>query len=312
MKLVKHTLVSLLAVCWLSLGSTAYAQGAGKPAPSGGRTSETLDKINEYGAIYLAHRESSLPFSYMDNDGKVLGYSWDLCMHLTDAIKVRLNRPDLAIVPVPVTSSSRQLIIESGVTDLECGSTTNTEQRQRYVAFSVSTFVVGVKALVKKDSGIRSIKDMRGKTVVTTAGTTSDTYVKTAAAKQGFTVNFRVGREHAESIHQVLIGQADAMVLDDVLLQGLLLNTPEADAYKLVVLEENFGTEPYAIMMRRDDPVFKKLVDDTLVGLMKSGELAQLYAKWFTSPIPPKGGNLNLPMSEALKKLIVNPNDKGV
>lgn len=305
MKFVKQILLSLLVFGGLSAGSAAYAQATGKP-------SETLAKISEYGAIYLGHREASLPFSYLDSDGKVLGYSWDLCMRLTEAIKIKLNRPDLAIVPVPVTSSSRQLIIESGVIDLECGSTTNTEQRQRYVAFSVSHFVVGIKALVKKDSGIRSIKDMRGKTVVTTAGTTSDTYVKTAAAKQGFTVNFRVGRDHAESLHQVLIGQADALVLDDILLQGLLLNTPEADAYKLVVLEDNFGSEPYGIIMRRDDPAFKKLVDDTMIRLMKSGELAQLYAKWFTSPIPPKNSNLNLPMSEALKQLIANPNDKGV
>jgi glutamate/aspartate transport system substrate-binding protein len=296
---------SLLVVCLLSAGGVAHAQSADTP-------SGTLEKIRQYGAIYIGHRESSIPFSYLDADGKVVGYSWELCERVTDAVKARLNRPDLAVVPVPVTSSSRQMILEAGTIDLECGSTTNTDQRQRYVGFSVTTFVAGVKALVKKDSGIRSIKDMKGKTVVTTSGTTSDAYVKAAAFRQGVFPNFRVGRDHDDSLRQLLRGDADVMVLDDVLLQGLLMDVPEADKFKLVVLEESYAYEPYGMMLRRNDLEFKKLVDDTLIALMKSGEMARIYAKWFTSPIPPKGGNLNLPMGDLLKQLILTPNDKGI
>ena len=305
MMIMKWILSSFLSACLLFSGSAALAQSAGMP-------SATLAKISQYGAIYVGHRESSIPFSYLDADGKVIGYSADLCKHVTDAIKLRLNRPDLEVVDVPTTSGSRQMMLEAGTIDLQCGSVSNTEQRQRYVAFSVTTFVAGVKALVKKDSGIRSVRDMKGKTVVTTSGTTSDTYIKTAAARQGVFLNFRVGRDHAESLRQVLRGDADIMVLDDVLIQGLLLDVAEADKFKLVVLEENYANEPYGLMLRRNDPEFKKLVDDSLIGLMKSGELARIYARWFTSPIPPKGGNFNLPMSDLLKQLILTPNDKGI
>jgi glutamate/aspartate transport system substrate-binding protein len=305
MMILSRILSSLLAACLLSAGGVAHAQTADMP-------SGTLEKIRQYGAIYIGHRESSIPFSYLDADGKVTGYSWELCERVTDAIKSRLNRPDLAVVPVPVTSSSRQMILEAGTIDLECGSTTNTEQRQRYVGFAVTTFVAGVKALVKKDSGIRSVKDMKGKTVVTTSGTTSDAYVKAAAFRQGVFPNFRVGRDHDDSLRQLLRGDADVMVLDDVLLQGLLIGVPESDKFKLVVLEESYAYEPYGMMLRRNDPEFKKLVDDTLIALMKSGEMARIYAKWFTSPIPPKGGNLNLPMGDLLKQLILTPNDKGI
>jgi glutamate/aspartate transport system substrate-binding protein len=305
MMILSRIFSSLLVVCLLSAGGVAHAQSADTP-------SGTLEKIRQYGAIYIGHRESSIPFSYLDADGKVTGYSWELCERVTDAVKARLNRPDLAVVPVPVTSSSRQMILEAGTIDLECGSTTNTDQRQRYVGFSVTTFVAGVKALVKKDSGIRSIKDMKGKTVVTTSGTTSDAYVKAAAFRQGVFPNFRVGRDHDDSLRQLLRGDADVMVLDDVLLQGLLMDVPEADKFKLVVLEESYAYEPYGMMLRRNDLEFKKLVDDTLIALMKSGEMARIYAKWFTSPIPPKGGNLNLPMGDLLKQLILTPNDKGI
>jgi glutamate/aspartate transport system substrate-binding protein len=276
------------------------------------KKSPTLEKISKYGAIYVGHREASIPFSYIDSDGKVVGYSMDLCAHIVDAVKARLNSPDLEVVSVPTTSGSRQMMLESGVTDLQCGSVTNTLQRQRYVAFSVTTFAAGVKALVKKDSGIRSIKDMKGKVVVTTSGTTSDTHVKAAALRQGMFLNYRLGRDHDESLSQVLNGSADVMVLDDVLLQGLLMNTPDSDAFKLVVLDENFAIEPYSIMFRRNDPEFKKLVDETLIGLMNSGELTRIYDKWFMSPIPPKGKSLNLPMSNLLKQLIVTPSDKGI
>lgn len=302
---VQWLLPSLVAAGLLSVGSAAHAQGAGKP-------SGTLEKISRSGTVYVGHREAAIPFSYLDADGKVVGYSWDLCKQVTDAIKIRLNRPDLAVVPVPVTASSRQTMLEAGTVDLECGSTTNTDQRQRYVGFAVTSFVTRVKALVKNDAGIRSLGDLGGKTLVTASGSGAEAYVKTAAARQGVALKYRLGHDPAESLRQLVRGDVDALVLDDVLLQGLLLDLPEADARKLVVLDETFGLEPYAIMLRRNDPGFKKLVDDALIALMKSGEFARIYSKWFTSPIPPKGGNLNMPMDDVLKQLILTPNDKGV
>lgn len=276
------------------------------------KKSSTLEKIRNYGAIYVGHREASIPFSYLDADGKPIGYSMELCAHIIDAVKARLNLPDMEVVPVPTTASTRQMMVESGTVDLQCGSVTNNQQRQRYVAFSVTTYATGIKALVRKDSGIRSIRDMKGKVVVTTSETTTDAYVKAAAARQGLFLNFRLGRDHDDSLRQVLNGQADVMVLDDVLLQGLLMNTAEPNALKVIVLEENFAVEPYAIMFRRNDPEFKKLVDDTLVALMQSGEFARIYDKWFMAPIPPLGKSLNLPMSDLLKQLIITPNDRGI
>jgi len=276
------------------------------------KKSFTLEKIGNYGAIYVGHREAAAPFSYVNADGKVIGYSMDLCGHVIDAVKARLGRPDLEVVTVPATEGSRQMMLEAGTIDLQCDSVTNTQQRQRSVAFGVTIYAAGIKALVRKDSGMRSIRDIKGKVVVTTAGTTSDSHVKAVAARQGLSLNYRLGRDHRDSLRQVLTGQADVMVLDDVLLQSLLMDLPEAEASRLVVLEENFAVEPYGIMLRRNDPEFKKLVDETLIGLMKSGELARIYSKWFMAPIPPKGKSFNLPMSDLLKQLTITPNDKGV
>ncbi|WP_301102166.1 amino acid ABC transporter substrate-binding protein [Propionivibrio sp.] len=293
----------LITICLLLGAGTLNAQETKSP---------TLEKIRSYGAVYVGHRETSIPFSYLDADGKVIGYSMDLCGHIIEAIKTRLALPRLEIVPVPTTPDSRQMMLEAGPIDLSCDSATNTIQRQRYVGFSVTTFAAGIKALVRKDSRIRSFGDLKGKVVVTTSGTTSDSYVKAAAARQGLLLNYRFGRDHDDSLRQLLNGQADVMVLDDVLLHGLLMSVPQADAFKLLVLAENFAVEPYGIMFRRNDPQFKKLVDDTLIGLMKSGEFAHVYDKWFVAPIPPTGKSLNLPMSDLLRQLTLTPNDRGV
>lgn len=276
------------------------------------KPSSTLEKMRRNGVIYIAHHESSIPFSYLDGSGQAIGFSMDLCGHVVNAVKERLGRPDLKIVQVPTTSGSRQIMVEAGVVDLNCGSATNTEQRQRYVAFSVTTFVSGVKALVRRGSGINSLADMAGKVVATTSGTTGDGYVKAAANRRGLLLNFRQGRDHADSLRLLIDGQADVMVLDDVLLKGLLMDLPETQASQLVMLEEDLGAEPYAIMFRRNDPEFKKLVDDTLSGLMQSGEFSRIYNKWFMSPIPPGGKSMNLPMSDSLKQLILTPNDRGI
>lgn len=282
--------------------------------PPGYRTPPTtLEKIRDFGAVYVGHQASSIPFSQYDTDGTTVhGFSWELCMKIVDAVRARLGNASLPAVPVLTTPSTRMMMIETGVIDLQCASVTNTEQRARYVAFSNTFFVAGVKALVRKEAGVRSLADLRGKTVVTTSGTTSEAYLKTASARRNIFVNMRTGRSHQESFDMVLAGRADAFVLDDILLQGLLANASESDAFKVVIIDESLALEPYGLMLRKGDPEFKKLVDEVLVGLMKSGEFEKLYDKWFQSPIPPKGVNLKVPMSPELKQLIKTPNDRGV
>lgn len=283
-----------------------------EPPPGYQPPPKTLEKIARYGAIYLGHRESSVPLSYLDDEGRVYGYSWDICMHVVDAVKAKLGQPALEVVPVLTNSSSRLMMVEAGTIDLYCGSTTNTEQRARHVSFSNTYFVAGVRAMVRKESGIRLLTDLGGKTIVTTSGTTSDTYVKTATARRNVFANYRTARTHLDAFNDVLAGRADAFVLDDILLRGLLANASQADAYKLVLLDESVGFEPYGLILRKNDPEFKKLVDDVLVGLFRSGEIERIYAKWFVSAIPPKGINLNAPMSPELKQLIKTPNDRGI
>ena len=295
---------------WRQLAVLIALSASLSAAQAQGVSGSTLDRIRENGAIYVGHRESSVPFSYMIGDD-VVGYSKDLCDRIVGAIRDKLEMPSLKVVHVPVTSFSRILMLMTGTVDLECGSTTNTRIRQQRIAFSVTTFVSGVKTLVRKDTGIGRIDDLAGKVVVTTSGTTTERLVKTVmSARKLPAPRTRTASKHSESFSMVLSRQADAFVLDDAILAGLLSSSP--DAGKLKLLEENFGFEPYGIGMRREDPEFKKLVDDTLVGMMKSGELERLYSKWFMSPIPPDNVNLQLPMSEMLRDVLRNPNDNGI
>lgn len=300
MNIIAWRLILLLLALSASL-PVAQAQGV---------TTPTLDRIREHGAIYVGHREASIPFSYMIGD-EVVGYSADICDRIVGAIREKLGIPTLKLVQVPVTSFSRILMLMTGTIDLECGSTTNTKIRQQRIGFSVTTFVSGVKALVRKDTGIERITDLGGKVVVTTSGTTTERMVRTVLAARNLpATRAKTASRHLESFSMVLSRQADAFVLDEPILAGLLANSP--DAGKLKLLEENFGFEPYGIGMRREDPEFKKLVDDTLIGMMKSGELEKLYAKWFMSPIPPNNVNLQIPMGEMLRDLLRNPNDTGI
>ena len=295
---------------WWRLALALLAAVMSAPAVQAqGYNNPTLEKIREYGAIYVGHREASIPFSYLAGD-EVVGYSKDLCDRIVDAIKDRLDDPTLKVVLVPVTSSSRLLMLMTGVIDLECGSTTNTKIRQQAVAFGVTTFVSGVKAVTRKDVGIERIADLNGKVVVTTAGTTTERIVKTVLAARNASARPKSARTHLESLSMVVSRQADAFVLDDAILSGLLAASPDAD--KLKLLEENFGFEPYGIALRKNDPEFKKLVDTTLNRMMENGEVEKLYTKWFMSPIPPKNVNLQIPMSGMLKELLRNPNDSGI
>ncbi len=297
-------------VAWRLLSLLLVLSAALPGAQAQNVTEPTLDRIRANGAIYVGHREASIPFSYMVGD-EVVGFSTDLCDRVVDAVRAKLGMPNLKVVPVPVTSFSRILMLMTGSVDLECGSTTNTKIRQQRIAFSVTTFVSGVKALVRKDAGIERIADLSGKVVVTTSGTTTERTVRSVlAARKLPAARLRTTGKHVESFAMVTSRQADAFVLDEPILAGLMANSPDAGNLKL--LEENFGFEPYGIGMRREDPEFKKLVDDTLVAMMKSGEFERIYNKWFMSPIPPNNHNLQMPMSEMLREQLRNPNDTGI
>ena len=270
----------------------------------------TLQKIKSSGTIVVGHRESSIPFSYLDGNQKPVGYSMDLCNKVVEAVKKELKMPALVTKLTPVTSQTRIPLMTNGTIDLECGSTTNSLERQKQVAFGVTTFVSPVRMVVKADSGIKSLSDLNGKAVATTTGTTSDRYIKQNEKGQSIDVKNVYGKDHAESFLMVETGRASAFVMDEVLLAGFIASAKNPKDFALA--GPALSTEPYGIMLRKDDPQFKALVDKTLTDLMKSGEINKIYAKWFTSPIPPKNVNLNLPMNAQLQDAIKHPNDKGI
>ena len=270
----------------------------------------TLKKIKDSGVVTIGNRESSIPFSYLDDKQQPIGYSMDLCNKVVDAIKAELKLPKLEVKYNPVTSQNRIPLVQNGTVDMECGSTTNSVDRQKQVSFGMTTFVTGIRMLVKANSGIKDIGDLNGKAVVTTTGTTSDALIKASEKGKNIDVKNVYGKDHSDSFLQVDSGRAVAFVMDDVLLAGLIANSKNPKEFAIV--GEALRVEPYGIMIRKDDPQFKALVDKTLTGLMKSGEIVKIYEKWFLNPVPPKGINVNLPMSKELKDAIANPNDKGV
>jgi glutamate/aspartate transport system substrate-binding protein len=270
----------------------------------------TLKKIKETGSITVGYRESSIPFSYLDDKQQPIGYAMDLCMKIVDAVKADLKMPGLKVQLQPVTSSNRIPLMQNGTIDLECGSTTNSVERQKQVSFGPTYFVINVTAAVKKSSGINSLADLNGKTISTTSGTTSVPLLKKYERTQNVQVKEIYGKDHAESFLLVADDRAAAFVMDDILLAGQIANSRNPSAYR--ILPESLRQEPYSMMLRKDDPQFKALVDRTIGGVMKSGEIERIYAKWFTSPIPPKGINLTFPMTPPIREAFKNPNDKGV
>ena len=270
----------------------------------------TLKKVKDTGSITVGYRESSIPFSYLDNNGKPIGYAMELCGKVVDAVKVDLKMPNLKVNYAPVTSSNRIPLLENGTIDLECGSTTNSVARQKQVSFGPSYFVINVTAAVKKDSGINDFAQLAGKNIVTTSGTTAVPLLKKYEKTKDMEFREIYGKDHAESFLLMADGRAAAFVMDDILLAGQIANAKDPAAYK--ILPGSLRQEPYSMMLRKDDPEFKALVDKTIDGVMKSGEINKIYAKWFTSPIPPKGINLNFPETPAIKEAFAHPNDKGV
>lgn len=282
------------------LATTAAAQDLGG----------TLKKIKDTGAITIGYRESSIPFGYLDDKQQPIGYGTEICMRIADAVKTELKMPNLKVNMQPITSSNRIPLLQNGTIDIECGSTTNSIERQKQVAFGPTYFVINVTAAVKKASNINSLADLNGKAISTTSGTTAVPLLRAYEKTKSVDVKEIYGKDHAESFLLMADDRVAAFVMDDVLLAGQIANSKNPGDYKII--PESLRTEPYGPMLRKDDPQFKAIVDRVVGGLMKSGEIEKLYAKWFTSPIPPKGINLNFPVSPALKEAFQNPNDKGV
>jgi ABC-type amino acid transport substrate-binding protein len=272
------------------------------------QTPTTLDKVKAGGVITIAYRESSIPFSYLGGDAQPTGFAWEICGKIVDQVKKATGRSDLKTATQAVTSQNRIPLLQNGTIDIECGSTTNNSERGKQVAFAINYFYTGTRLLVKSSSPIKSLADLNGKKVVSTTGTTNYQILRKLNADRNLGFELLGAKDHAESALLVQQGRADAFGMDDILLYGLRASaqTPA----ELAIVGEAIQVEPYAIMLRRDDPAFKQLVDDTVAGLMKSGEFEALYKKWFQSPIPPKGINLNAPMSKELEENLKAFSDK--
>ncbi|MFE1571656.1 amino acid ABC transporter substrate-binding protein [Comamonas odontotermitis] len=293
-------------VARLAMAAAMTCAAAGAMAQS----APTLDKIKSTGAITLGYRESSFGFSYLDANLKPVGYSMDICYKILDAVKAKLGLTDLKVGYQAVTSGNRIPLVQNGTVDLECGSTTNLVERQKLVAFSPDIFRYNVRMLVKKDSGIKGIADLQGKAVATTTGTTSFRLLRQADKASNLEITNVPGKDHTDSFLLVQGGKAQAFVLDDILLAGQIANARDPQNYEIV--GESLRTENQALMLRNDDPAFKKLVDDTVAGMMKSGEMEKLYNKWFMSPIAPKGININYPLNAETRDAFEHPTSKGI
>ena len=270
--------------------------------------SPTLKKIKETGSITLGHRESSIPFSYYDDKQQVIGYSHELMLRVVDAIKSELKLAKLDTKLMPVTSANRITLVQNGTVDIECGSTTNNTERQKQVAFSTSIFVIGTKLMTKKESGVKDFPDLAGKNVVTTAGTTSERLIRKMNEEKQLKMNVISAKDHGESFLTLETGRAVAFMMDDALLYGEMAKAKRASDW--VVVGTAQSKEAYGCMLRKEDPGFKRLVDAALTKALTSGDAEKIYAKWFMNPIPPKGLNLNMPLSDDMKALMKAPNDK--
>lgn len=315
--MVTNTLKPLGLACLLALSlaacsggdKTAGAAQEGSSAPDQAAAGSTIDKIKKSGTIVLGYRDASIPFSYIaDNPNQPIGYAHDLQLKVVEALKKNLNLPDLKVRYNLVTSQNRIPLVVNGTVDLECGSTTNNLERQKQVQFSNNFFVVGTRLLTDKATGIKDYADLKGKTVVTTSGTTSERLLKEYNDKNKAGINVISAKDHGESFLMLQNGRAQAFMMDDVLLAGA--RAKSADPAKWEIVGTPMSYENYGCMMRKGDAEFQKVVNDTLSEVFKSGEVNKMYAQWFEQPIPPKNVNMEFPMSDKMKEIIANPNDK--
>ena len=271
---------------------------------------DTLKKFKDSGVATMGVRESSGALSFTLGDGKYVGYHVEICEHVLADVKKQLGLAKLEVKYQPVTSQNRIPLVQNGTVDIECGSTTNNATRQKDVAFAVTTYVEEVRIAVKANSGITSITQLNGKNVATTTGTTSVQLLR--KHERSASVDFKevFGKDHADSFLLLESGRADAFVMDGQILAGNIAKAKAPSDFKIV--GEVLSVEPIAIMLRKDDPAFKKAVDDSIKAMMKSGEVAKLYDKWFVQAIPPANTKVGLPATEATKFAWANPNDKPV
>lgn len=273
-----------------------------------GAMANTLEKAKTTGKFTLAYRESSIPFSYIGEDGKPLGFGWEMCKLIAEEVKKETGRKDLVVESQAVTSQNRIPLIQNGTVDVECGSTTNNSERGKQVTFAINYFYTGTRFLVKSDSGIKSINDLKGKKVVSTTGTTNYQILRNLNDEKKYGFELLGAKDHADALLMVESGMAHAFGMDDILLYGLKASSKESA--KLAVVGESIQVEPYAIMFRKDDPKFQALVNKVITNSIKSGEFEKAYKKWFQTNIPPKNVNLNAPMSKELKDNLKALSDK--
>ena len=272
------------------------------------QSNDSLAKIKAAGKVVIGTRDSSAPLAYTTGDGKYTGYHVEICNRIADAIKADLKMPNLGVEYALVTSQNRIPLVVNGTVDLECGSTTNNKARAQQVAFAPTTYVTNVRIAVRGSSGINSVADLKGKKVATTTGTTSVQLLRKHERAKGVQFDEIFGKDHADSFLLMESGRADAFVMDDNILAGLIVNSKTPSEFKIV--GESLSEEPIAIMYRKDDPAFKKVVDGAVTAMMKSGEIEKIYNKWFMQPIPPRNVSVDMPMTASLKDAIAHPNDK--
>jgi glutamate/aspartate transport system substrate-binding protein len=296
----KAFLVSCSGLVAFMLAAPAFAE----------ELSGTLQKIKESGSITIGYRETSMPFSYIDDNQKPIGFALDICYKIVDEVKATLKLDKLDVKLTPVSSATRIPLIGNGTIDLECASTTNNLEREKLVAFSHSYFLTANRFVAKTSSGLKTIDDLKGKTVASTSGTTNMKELVEANASRHLGMTILTSKDTAEGFLLVETGRADAYVMDDILLAGVVASSKDPSAYAISA-DEFAVPEPYGIMLRRDDPAFKAVVDQATTKLYTGAEMAALYAKWFISPIPPKGVNFNFTMSPVMEKAFAHPNDSG-
>lgn len=285
-----------------ALAASALAQAQ---TPAG-----TLQRIQETGEIRIGHRESSVPFSYLLDDGKPVGFAMDLCAQVVESVKAELKKPDVKVALRPVNLSTQIPLLQNQSVDIVCGPATNTLERQKQVAFSNTIFVSSIRAAVRKDGGVDKFADLAGKSAAVTAASTSIALLTKLEQDKKIEIKKVTSPDHAQSFLMLSTGRAQAFVMDDILLASMIANSAKPGDFRIV--DDALRSEPYGLVIRKDDPQFKAVVDRTLAALTKSGEFQKIYAKWFTSPIPPKNVSLNFPMTKSLTELLANPNDKGI
>jgi glutamate/aspartate transport system substrate-binding protein len=287
---------------WLALLATAI--------PAAAQETGTLKKLRDTGEIVLGVRDASIPFSYADDSGQSIGYSVDLCMRVVDRLRQALKMPGLKVRQQLVTSANRVPLVLNGTVDLECGSTVNNLERQKTVAFSLTTFIVNTKFIVKASSGIQKMSDLKGKTVAVTGGTNTMQKITALSKQMNLDLSIINGKDHAESFLLLTNDRVAAFSEDDILLAGLAATSQTPNGFRLISIDGMLA-DPYALMLRHDDPQFKAAVDAALREVFASGEIQRIYDKWFLHPIPPRNVVLNFAMGDQLKQALAKPTDSG-